>query len=165
MSTALAVCARVDCPSVNLQCCVLQFVLTVLLFQWLINLRINIVLIVRWLLNCELFFFFYVCQPDTDIWLFMAMFFVWKPDIRFGLLKNVQKTLYLNKWVGQLLALFIITVVCFYAVTIACCSRGQRAQYFYFQIAVDNGFGGVYGQQKADWLVDVVQQYFHDNGK
>ncbi|XP_029994112.1 pre-rRNA-processing protein TSR2 homolog [Sphaeramia orbicularis] len=31
------------------------------------------------------------------------------------------------------------------------------------QIAVDNGFGGVYGQQKADWLVDVVQQYFHDN--
>uniref|UniRef100_A0A3B5MLH3 Pre-rRNA-processing protein TSR2 homolog n=1 Tax=Xiphophorus couchianus TaxID=32473 RepID=A0A3B5MLH3_9TELE len=32
------------------------------------------------------------------------------------------------------------------------------------QIAVDNGFGGVYGQQKADWMVDVVQQYFHDNG-
>ncbi|KAM4737633.1 pre-rRNA-processing protein TSR2 homolog [Anableps anableps] len=31
------------------------------------------------------------------------------------------------------------------------------------QIAVDNGFGGVYGPQKADWLVDVVQQYFHDN--
>ncbi|XP_077589199.1 pre-rRNA-processing protein TSR2 homolog [Stigmatopora nigra] len=31
------------------------------------------------------------------------------------------------------------------------------------QIAVDNGFGGVYGQQKADWLVDVVQQYFYDN--
>ncbi|XP_074537697.1 pre-rRNA-processing protein TSR2 homolog [Halichoeres trimaculatus] len=31
------------------------------------------------------------------------------------------------------------------------------------QIAVDNGFGGVYGEQKADWLVDVVQQYFHDN--
>uniref|UniRef100_A0A3Q1G1L4 Pre-rRNA-processing protein TSR2 homolog n=1 Tax=Acanthochromis polyacanthus TaxID=80966 RepID=A0A3Q1G1L4_9TELE len=30
-------------------------------------------------------------------------------------------------------------------------------------IAVDNGFGGVYGQQKADWMVDVVQQYFHDN--
>ncbi|CAF88409.1 unnamed protein product, partial [Tetraodon nigroviridis] len=30
-------------------------------------------------------------------------------------------------------------------------------------IAVDNGFGGVYGHQKADWLVDVVQQYFHDN--
>jgi len=33
------------------------------------------------------------------------------------------------------------------------------------QIAVDNGFGGVYGQQKADWMVDVVQQYFHDNGE
>ncbi|XP_029361355.1 pre-rRNA-processing protein TSR2 homolog [Echeneis naucrates] len=31
------------------------------------------------------------------------------------------------------------------------------------QIAVDNGFGGVYGQQKADWMVDVVQQYFFDN--
>ncbi|CAJ1085688.1 pre-rRNA-processing protein TSR2 homolog [Xyrichtys novacula] len=31
------------------------------------------------------------------------------------------------------------------------------------QIAVDNGFGGVYGEQKADWMVDVVQQYFHDN--
>ncbi|XP_033485612.1 pre-rRNA-processing protein TSR2 homolog [Epinephelus lanceolatus] len=31
------------------------------------------------------------------------------------------------------------------------------------QIAVDNGFGGVYGQQKADWMVDVVQQFFHDN--
>lgn len=31
------------------------------------------------------------------------------------------------------------------------------------QIAVDNGFGGVYGRQKADWMVDVVQQYFHDN--
>ena len=33
------------------------------------------------------------------------------------------------------------------------------------QIAVDNGFGGVYGQQKAAWLVDVLQQYFHDNGE
>ncbi|XP_039649765.1 pre-rRNA-processing protein TSR2 homolog [Perca fluviatilis] len=31
------------------------------------------------------------------------------------------------------------------------------------QIAVDNGFGGVYGHQKADWMVDVVQQFFHDN--
>ncbi|XP_034027709.1 pre-rRNA-processing protein TSR2 homolog [Thalassophryne amazonica] len=31
------------------------------------------------------------------------------------------------------------------------------------QIAVDNGFGGVYSQQKADWMVDVVQNYFHDN--
>lgn len=36
---------------------------------------------------------------------------------------------------------------------------------FFNQIAVDNGFGGVYGHQKADWMVDVVQQYFHDNGK
>ncbi|KAJ8393498.1 hypothetical protein AAFF_G00059710 [Aldrovandia affinis] len=31
------------------------------------------------------------------------------------------------------------------------------------QIAVDNGFGGVYSQQKADWMVDAVQQYFHQN--
>ncbi|KAL7884625.1 hypothetical protein AOLI_G00073950 [Acnodon oligacanthus] len=31
------------------------------------------------------------------------------------------------------------------------------------QIAVDNGFGGVYSQQKAEWMVDAVQQYFHDN--
>ncbi|XP_069581947.1 pre-rRNA-processing protein TSR2 homolog [Brachyistius frenatus] len=31
------------------------------------------------------------------------------------------------------------------------------------QIAVDNGFGGVFGPQKADWMVGVVQQYFHDN--
>lgn len=34
-----------------------------------------------------------------------------------------------------------------------------------FQIAVENGFGGAYGREKADWLVDVVQQYFHDNCK
>ncbi|XP_051939950.1 pre-rRNA-processing protein TSR2 homolog [Hippocampus zosterae] len=31
------------------------------------------------------------------------------------------------------------------------------------QIAVENGFGGAYGQEKAHWLADVVQQYFHDN--
>ncbi|XP_024148403.1 pre-rRNA-processing protein TSR2 homolog [Oryzias melastigma] len=31
------------------------------------------------------------------------------------------------------------------------------------QIAVENGFGGAFGPQKADWMVDVVQQYFHDN--
>lgn len=37
-------------------------------------------------------------------------------------------------------------------------------RFFHPQIAVDNGFGGVYGQQKADWMVDVIQQYFHDNG-
>lgn len=35
---------------------------------------------------------------------------------------------------------------------------------FIFQIAVDNGFGGAYSQQKADWMVDVLQQYFNDNG-
>uniref|UniRef100_W5NBA2 Pre-rRNA-processing protein TSR2 homolog n=1 Tax=Lepisosteus oculatus TaxID=7918 RepID=W5NBA2_LEPOC len=31
------------------------------------------------------------------------------------------------------------------------------------QIAVDNGFGGAHSRQKADWMVDAVQQYFHDN--
>ncbi|XP_048872800.1 pre-rRNA-processing protein TSR2 homolog isoform X2 [Brienomyrus brachyistius] len=31
------------------------------------------------------------------------------------------------------------------------------------QIAVDNGFGGVYSKQKADWMVDAVQQYFQQN--
>lgn len=31
------------------------------------------------------------------------------------------------------------------------------------QIAVDNGFGGVYGQQKAEWMIDVVQKYFYEN--
>lgn len=46
-------------------------------------------------------------------------------------------------------------------------SHRSKVTLFFFspQIAVDNGFGGVYGQQKADWLVDVVQQYFHDNCK
>lgn len=38
-------------------------------------------------------------------------------------------------------------------------------QCFHPQIAVDNGFGGVYGHQKADWMVDVIQQYFYDNGE
>ncbi|XP_028669150.2 pre-rRNA-processing protein TSR2 homolog [Erpetoichthys calabaricus] len=31
------------------------------------------------------------------------------------------------------------------------------------KIAVENGFGGVYSQQKADWMVGAVQQYFFDN--
>uniref|UniRef100_A0A673GQY1 Pre-rRNA-processing protein TSR2 homolog n=1 Tax=Sinocyclocheilus rhinocerous TaxID=307959 RepID=A0A673GQY1_9TELE len=31
------------------------------------------------------------------------------------------------------------------------------------QIAVDNGFGGAYSQQKAEWMVDALQQYFVDN--
>lgn len=33
------------------------------------------------------------------------------------------------------------------------------------QIAVDNGFGGAYSQQKAEWMVDALQQYFIDNGQ
>ncbi|XP_073765218.1 pre-rRNA-processing protein TSR2 homolog isoform X1 [Danio rerio] len=32
------------------------------------------------------------------------------------------------------------------------------------QIAVDNGFGGAFSQQKAEWMVDALQQYFTDNG-
>lgn len=31
------------------------------------------------------------------------------------------------------------------------------------QIAVDNGFGGAHSQQKAEWMVDVVQKYFSEN--
>ncbi|XP_073674695.1 pre-rRNA-processing protein TSR2 homolog [Garra rufa] len=31
------------------------------------------------------------------------------------------------------------------------------------QIAVDNGFGGAYSQQKAEWMVDALQQYFIEN--
>ncbi|CAL8369792.1 unnamed protein product [Lota lota] len=31
------------------------------------------------------------------------------------------------------------------------------------QIAVDNGFGGAYGQQKAEWMIDVVGKYFYEN--
>ncbi|KAJ3588209.1 hypothetical protein NHX12_011803 [Muraenolepis orangiensis] len=35
--------------------------------------------------------------------------------------------------------------------------------YDVFKIAVDSGFGGAYGQQKAEWMVDVVQKYFYEN--
>ncbi|CAL8279045.1 unnamed protein product [Boreogadus saida] len=31
------------------------------------------------------------------------------------------------------------------------------------QIAVDNGFGGAFGQQKAEWMIDVVGKYFYEN--
>uniref|UniRef100_A0A8D0LCM3 Pre-rRNA-processing protein TSR2 homolog n=1 Tax=Sphenodon punctatus TaxID=8508 RepID=A0A8D0LCM3_SPHPU len=31
------------------------------------------------------------------------------------------------------------------------------------QIAVENGFGGAYSQQKAEWMVGAVEQYFHSN--
>ncbi|XP_067880246.1 pre-rRNA-processing protein TSR2 homolog [Heterodontus francisci] len=31
------------------------------------------------------------------------------------------------------------------------------------QVAVENGFGGSCSQQKADWMVTAVAQYFHDN--
>ena len=32
------------------------------------------------------------------------------------------------------------------------------------QIAVDQGFGGVDSQQKASWLIGVVDDFFRDNG-
>ncbi|XP_051865095.1 pre-rRNA-processing protein TSR2 homolog [Pristis pectinata] len=31
------------------------------------------------------------------------------------------------------------------------------------QVALENGFGGAYGKQKADWMVTAVEQYFYDN--
>uniref|UniRef100_UPI00398EE984 pre-rRNA-processing protein TSR2 homolog n=1 Tax=Pristiophorus japonicus TaxID=55135 RepID=UPI00398EE984 len=31
------------------------------------------------------------------------------------------------------------------------------------QVAVENGFGGAYSQQKADWMVTAVAQYLEDN--
>lgn len=31
------------------------------------------------------------------------------------------------------------------------------------QIAVDSGFGGAYSQQKAEWMVGAVAEYFHSN--
>ncbi len=33
------------------------------------------------------------------------------------------------------------------------------------QIAVDHGFGGACSQQKAEWMVDALQQYFTENGQ
>jgi len=32
------------------------------------------------------------------------------------------------------------------------------------QIAVDQGFGGIDSKQKALWLIDVVVDFFRDNG-
>ncbi|KAF7240146.1 hypothetical protein EYD10_13177 [Varanus komodoensis] len=31
------------------------------------------------------------------------------------------------------------------------------------KIAVENGFGGVYSQEKAEWMVEAVEQYFQSN--
>ncbi|XP_063150231.1 pre-rRNA-processing protein TSR2 homolog [Candoia aspera] len=31
------------------------------------------------------------------------------------------------------------------------------------QIAVENGFGGAYSQEKAEWMVGAVEQYFESN--
>ncbi|XP_010831228.1 PREDICTED: pre-rRNA-processing protein TSR2 homolog [Bison bison bison] len=33
------------------------------------------------------------------------------------------------------------------------------------QIAVENGFGGVYSQEKAEWLGGAVEEYFFRNGE
>lgn len=35
----------------------------------------------------------------------------------------------------------------------------------YSQIAVENGFGGVYSQEKAEWLGGAVEEYFFRNGE
>ncbi|XP_062891607.1 pre-rRNA-processing protein TSR2 homolog isoform X1 [Mobula hypostoma] len=32
-----------------------------------------------------------------------------------------------------------------------------------YQVALENGFGGAHGQQKAAWMVTAVEQYFYDN--
>ncbi|CAI5796064.1 Pre-rRNA-processing protein TSR2 homolog [Podarcis lilfordi] len=31
------------------------------------------------------------------------------------------------------------------------------------QVAVENGFGGAYSQEKAEWMVEAVEQYFQSN--
>jgi len=36
--------------------------------------------------------------------------------------------------------------------------------YICWQVAVDQGFGGVESQQKASWLIGVVDDFFRDNG-
>ncbi|XP_075994096.1 pre-rRNA-processing protein TSR2 homolog [Genypterus blacodes] len=41
--------------------------------------------------------------------------------------------------------------------------RAEIHRWPVLQIAVDQGFGGAHGPQKADWIADVVEQYFHDN--
>lgn len=33
------------------------------------------------------------------------------------------------------------------------------------QIAVENGFGGACSQQKAEWMVHALLQYFTENGQ
>nr|XP_042701753.1 pre-rRNA-processing protein TSR2 homolog [Chrysemys picta bellii] len=33
------------------------------------------------------------------------------------------------------------------------------------QIAVEHGFGGAHGREKAEWMVGAVEQYFHSNGE
>uniref|UniRef100_A0A8C8SU98 Pre-rRNA-processing protein TSR2 homolog n=1 Tax=Pelusios castaneus TaxID=367368 RepID=A0A8C8SU98_9SAUR len=45
-------------------------------------------------------------------------------------------------------------------------SQGVRAVldgWAALQIAVENGFGGAHGKEKAEWMVGVVEQYFHSN--
>ncbi|KAL8164296.1 UNVERIFIED_CONTAM: rRNA accumulation- protein [Gekko kuhli] len=45
-------------------------------------------------------------------------------------------------------------------------SQGVRAvlgNWPVLQIAVENGFGGAYSQEKAEWLVGAVEQYFQSN--
>ena len=42
---------------------------------------------------------------------------------------------------------------------------GTTSTNYVLQIAVDNGFGGAFGQQKAEWMNDVVGKYFYENCK
>lgn len=37
--------------------------------------------------------------------------------------------------------------------------------FFQLQIAVENGFGGAHSQEKAEWMVGAVEQYFESNGE
>ncbi|XP_067408444.1 pre-rRNA-processing protein TSR2 homolog isoform X2 [Emydura macquarii macquarii] len=45
-------------------------------------------------------------------------------------------------------------------------SRSVRAvlsSWAALQIAVEHGFGGAHGREKAEWMVGAVEQYFHSN--
>ncbi|XP_069065449.1 pre-rRNA-processing protein TSR2 homolog [Pleurodeles waltl] len=41
--------------------------------------------------------------------------------------------------------------------------RAALENWAVLQIAVDNGFGGAYSQEKAEWMVGAVAEYFHSN--
>ncbi|XP_078520682.1 pre-rRNA-processing protein TSR2 homolog [Lissotriton helveticus] len=41
--------------------------------------------------------------------------------------------------------------------------RAALENWAVLQIAVDNGFGGAYSREKAEWMVGAVAEYFHSN--